>query len=151
MSNRSRFLDDLWFGWGGTERQFSLFKAALNEIGRNVGITFKGEVGTSVDFLDVTVELTKHGHFNTKLYTKPTDASRYLHRRSDHGLHTFTSIPFSQFRRAVVLCSNTFERDESIEYISQKLRDSGYKTEEIENAKTKALELDRKKDPLRKQ
>ena len=145
MSNRSRFLDDLWFGWGGTERQFVLFKAALNEIGSNVGITFKGDVGTSVDFLDVTVTLTKHGHFNTKLYTKPTDASRYLHRRSDHGLHTFTSIPFSQFRRAVVLCSNDLEREESIKYISQKLKESGYKKEEIENAKVKALELDRRK------
>ena len=50
MSSRLRFLDDLWFGWGGTERQFNLFRAALNEIGRTVGITFKGEVGKSVEF-----------------------------------------------------------------------------------------------------
>ena len=143
MSTRSRFLDDLWFGWTGTERQFTLFRTALNEVGKTVGITFKGEVSESVDFLDVTVALTKDGLFNTKLYVKPTDASRYLHRRSDHRPHTFSSIPYSQFRRAVVLCSDTLERDKSIKYISQKLHHSGYKAGEIENARKKALQLDR--------
>ena len=144
IPSRLRFLDDLWFGWQGTERQFTRFKAILNEVGKTVGITFKGEVGKSVDFLDMTVEL-KDGHLSTKMYIKPTDSSRYLHRRSDHSLHTFTSIPFSQFRRSVVLCSSTQERNESIDYISKKLKDSGYKDEEISNAKKKALKLDREK------
>ena len=143
MSSRLRFLDDLWFGWRGTERQFALFRVALNEIGKAVGITFKGEVGKSVDFLDVTITLTNEGSFNTKLFVKPTDASRYLHRRSDHGLHTFSSIAYSQFRRAIVICSDIVERDNSIRYISQKLQDSGYKESEIENAQKKALDLNR--------
>ena len=143
MSDRLRFLDDLWYGWKGTERQFMLFKTALNNVGRTVGITFKGEVGESVNFLDVTVGITKDGSFTTKLYVKPTDASRYLHRRSDHGLHTFTSIPYSRFRRAVVICSSAIEREESISYITKKLQDSGYKEKEIENAKTKARALNR--------
>ena len=122
-----------------------MFLTVLNEVGSGVGITFTGEVGVSVDFLDVTVTLTRDGSFNTKLYTKPTDASRYLNRRSDHGLHTFSSIPYSQFRRSIVLCSNIEDRDISIKYISKKLQDSGYKEEEIQNAKMKALELDREK------
>ena len=116
-----------------------------NEIGDNVGITFTGEVAESIDFLDVTVTLTKDGCFNTKLYVKPTDASRYLHRRSDHGLHTFSSIPYSQFRRSAVLCSNGQDRDKSIQYITKKLMDSGYKDEEVQKAKMKALEVDREK------
>ena len=144
-SFRKRFLDDLWFGWRGSGRQFNLFKTALNEIGTDVGITFKGDVAESVDFLDVTVSITKDGTFDTKLYVKPTDASRYLHRRSDHALHTFTSIPFSQFRRAVVLSSDIQQRDKSLDYITQKLQDSGYKHEEIEKARIKALGLDREK------
>ena len=89
--------------------------------------------------------VTKEGSFDTKLYTKPTDASRYLQRRSDHALHTFTSIPFSQFRRAVVLSSDTQQRDKSLDYITQKLKDSGYKNNEIEKARIKALGLDREK------
>ena len=145
MTDRSRFLDDLWYGRKGTKREFALFLAAINEIGVDVGITFTGEVGESIDFLDVTVTLTKDGCFNTKLYVKPTDATRYLHRRSDHALHTFSSIPYSQFRRSVVLCSNTQDRNDSIQYIAKKLKDSGYKEEEIQNAMKKALELDREK------
>ena len=68
MSSRSRFLDDLWFGWLGTKREFKLFKTALNNVGKDAGITFKGEVDKSIDFLDVTVTLTKDGLFDTKLY-----------------------------------------------------------------------------------
>ena len=144
MLSRKRFLDDLFFGWEGTTRQFTIFKTALNELGSGYGITFKGEVGKSVDFLDTTVNLNHNGRLTTKMYVKPTDATRYLHRRSDHSPHTFQSIPFSQFRRAVILCSNPEEKLQCIEYIAQKLRNSGFLQMEIENAKEKALELDRK-------
>lgn len=144
MAARKRFLDDLWFGWRGTEREFKLFKTALNKVGKEVaGMTFSGDVGESIDFLDVTVSLTNCGSLQTKLYVKPTDASRYLNRRSDHGLHTFTSIPFSQFRRAVVLSSDAQQRDQSLDYITKKLHESGYKQHEIDDARTKALQLDR--------
>ena len=143
MLSRKRFLDDIFFGWEGTARQFSIFKTVLNEIGSEHGITFKGEVGKSVDFLDTTVNLHPNGSFTTKMFVKPTDATRYLHRRSDHSPHTFHSIPFSQFRRAVILCSNPEEKMQCIDYIAQKLRNSGFLTNEVENAKQKALKLDR--------
>ena len=142
MSSRKRFLDDIWFAWFGSERQFSMFKTVLNKVGSEYGITFKGEVGTSIDFLDVSVTL-RDTHFITRMYIKPTDASRYLHRRSDHAGHTFRSIPYTQFRRAILLCSETDTRNECIEYIGEKLKNSGYKSEEIENAKKKALSLNR--------
>ena len=142
MSQRKRFLDDLWFAWCGTKREFDKFKTALNTVGVKHGITFKGGVGTSVDFLDVSVTL-KGTHFITGMYVKPTDASRYLHRRSDHAGHTFRSIPYTQFRRAILLCSEEVTRDGCIDYIVEKLKNSGYKYEEIENARTKALSLNR--------
>ena len=144
ISSRKRFLDDLWFGWMGTERQFTTFKKVLNEVGDDLhGITFKGDVSKSVDFLDATITLKQKGKISTSLYVKPTDSTRYLHRRSDHGCHTFRSIPYSQFRRAVVLCSEEDDRTQSIEYISEKLLNSGYKEEEVNDAKEKALALNR--------
>ena len=143
MVSRKRFLDDLFFGWCGTERQFAVFKGLLNEVGRNHGITFKGDVGKSVDFLDISVDLHLNGKLTTKMFVKPTDATRYLNRRSDHSPHTFASIPFSQFRRAVVLCSNPNEKIRCIDYITEKLRNSGFKNNEIENAKQKAMALNR--------
>ena len=143
MSSRKRFLDDIWFAWLGTERQFSRFKTALNEVGSEYGITFKGEVGTTINFLDVSVSLND-SYFSTKMYVKPTDASRYLHRRSDHAKHTFKSIPFTQFRRAVLLCSEPEDKHKCMDYIAEKLRNSGYKEIEIELARKKALCLERK-------
>ena len=143
LCNRKRFLDDVWFGWLGTSRQFSSFKTALNRIGRTYGITFKGDVGCAVDFLDISIILKEGGKLETKLYIKPTDASRYLHRRSDHGSHTFRSTPFSQFRRAVVICSNEDDRVQSILYMGKKFIDSGYKQAEIDVAQEKALCLNR--------
>ena len=77
------------------------------------------------------------------MYVKPTDASRYLHRRSDHAAHTFKSIPYSQFRRAVVLCSEVEDRIKCIDYMAEKLKNSGYRPDEILNAKKKALTLNR--------
>ena len=115
----------------------------MNEIGVEHGITFKGEVNSSVDFLDTTVTLNPNGNLSTKMYVKPTDATRYLHQRSDHSPHTFYSIPFSQFRRAVVLCSNPNEKLMCIDYIAEKLVNSGFQNKEIEIAKEKALKLDR--------
>ena len=96
-----------------------------------------------MDFLDISITLKTDGKLETKMYVKPTDASRYLHRRSDHGSHTFRSTPFSQFRRAIVICSNEEDQIKSIAYMSNKFIDSGYKQTEIDVAREKALQLDR--------
>ena len=144
ISTRKRFLDDVWFGWQGTSDEFSTFLAAVNQIGKTCyGITFTGGVGSSVDFLDVSVTLKWNGKLETKMFVKPTDASRYLHRRSDHGSHTFRSTPYSQFRRAIVICSSEEDRMQSITYMAKKFIDSGYKQAEIDTAREKALKLDR--------
>ena len=144
LLSRKRFLDDLFFGWLGDEGQFTHFTSILNEVGTKHGITFKGGVGKSVDFLDTTISLDiSDGSLTTKLYVKPTDATRYLNRRSDHSPHTFISIPFSQFRRAAILCSDPSEKIECMDYIAEKLTNSGFKKEEIKAGKDRALKIDR--------
>ena len=116
----------------------------MNRIGgAKYGITFKGDVALTVDFLHVSITLKESGILETKLFIKPTDASRYLHRRSDHRPHTFRSTTFSQFRRAVVICSNKDERVQAISYMARKFVNSGYKQAEIDTAQEKALHLDR--------
>ena len=119
-----------------------MFLAVLNRIGgADYGITFKGAVGSEVDFLDISISLKSDGKLETKLFVKPTDASRYLNRRSEHGPHTFKSTPFSQFRRAVVICSNENNRNHSILYMAKKCLDSSYEQTEIDAAKENALRL----------
>ena len=139
---RRRFLDDLFILWLGTVIQFELFKTTLNEIGRALSFTLKGEAGNTVNFLDVTIS-NELGGLSTTMFVKPTDSARYLHRRSDHSLHMFKAIPFSQFRRAVVICTGTTQRDQCLEIMMKKFIDSGYKPQELITAKERALALDR--------
>ena len=75
MKRENEILDDLFFGWFGTENEFTDFKSILNEVGTVHNITFKGSVGISIDFLDTTVSLHPDGRLTTKLYVKPTDAT----------------------------------------------------------------------------
>ena len=142
LSNRSRFLDDIWSKWWGTVMEFSVFLEAVNKIGIEFGVTFTGECGTSVEFLDVTTKI-KDGCIVTNMYVKPTDCTRYLNRRSFHAKHTFTGMPFSQFRRAAVICSDLTDRELCIQRMEQKFLDSGYKQEDLFVAREKALSLDR--------
>ena len=142
MNQRKRFLDDIWFLWFGTTRNFDSFLKAFNEVGREYGITLKGEVSDNVNFLDVTTMLVNK-EIRTCLFIKPTDAKRYLHRKSDHSPHTFKSTPYSQFSRAIILCSDQTDQRYFIDYMFKKFRDSGYKDEELEREKVKALKINR--------
>ena len=142
LSNRKRFLDDLWFLWRGSIRVFTVFLNAVNKVGCQYGIILKGEVNDMVNFLDVSIMLVGNS-IRTCLFVKPTDAKRYLHRKSDHSLHTFKSTPYSQFRRVVVLCSDPADRDFFIDSMISKFVDSGYDRDDLLVAKDKALLVDR--------
>ena len=138
MNQRKRFLDDIWFIWLGTTRNFQLFLKAFNVVGSEYGITLKGEVGENVNFLDVTTMLINK-EIRTCLFVKPTDAKRYLHRKSDHSMHTFRSTPYSQFCRAMLLCSEPCDQLYFIDHMFQKFVDSGYKKDELQCQKVRAL------------
>ena len=142
MTKRKRFLDDLWFLWHGSERQFGTFKQLFNDLGKADNFTVKGGVGFEIDFLDVKMMLV-NGDIQTSVFIKPTDSQRYLNRRSDHSLHVFKGIPFSQFRRAVVICSDNDSRNRCIDHMYKKFVSSGYSNEELDKCKTKALALNR--------
>ena len=114
----------------------------MNEVGCQYGIILKGEVNDMVNFLDVSTMLVGNS-IRTCLFVEPTDAKRYLHRKSDHSPHTFKSTPYSQFRRVVVICSDPADRDYFIESMMCKFLDSGYGKDELFAAKDKALCVDR--------
>ena len=59
----------------------------------------------SVNFLDVTVRISKN-RIVTSVYSKPTDAHLYLHKKSCHPHHVIKNIPKGQFIRVRRICSN---------------------------------------------
>ena len=93
--------------------------------------------------MDVTTTITAERNISTTMFVKPTDSKRYLNGRSFHSPHTFSGIPFSQFRRAAVICSSNVEREMCIERMVDKFLDSGYDRESLQKAKERAIELDR--------
>ena len=119
MLHRVRFLDDIWGAWQGCTNSFHSFLEAVNSIGSTYGITFTGECDKTVQFLDVTTSLDE-GKLSTTMYVKPTDSTRYLNRRSFHSKHTFSGIPYSQFRRAAVICSDLQDREACITRMVEK-------------------------------
>ena len=142
MSHRARFLDDIWGTWGGSPESFKLFLEMVNKVGEEFGVTFTGDCGKSVEFLDVTTRL-ENGSVETTMYVKPTDCTRYLNRRSYHSRHTFRGMPYSQFRRAAAICSETADREYHVRRMEQKFVDSGFRREDLRDARDKALALDR--------
>ena len=138
-----RYIDDLFGGWLGTYRQFKHFISSFNNFGKEYGITFdKEQFGDTVNFLDVLVS-NNSGSIVTDLYIKPTDARRYLHRSSFHPGHTFSGIPFSQMRRAALICSNTYLRDLALDDMFKQFLECGYKLTDLTLAKNKVQQLNR--------
>jgi hypothetical protein len=142
LQHRCRFLDDIWGGWMDTVDVFRTFLKIVNEIGLELGVTFTGECGKSVEFLDVTTSISD-GHLKTTMYVKPTDSTRYLNRKSYHSKHTFTGMPYSQFRRAAVICSDVLDREACIQRMEDKFVNSGYDRTQLLAARNKAMSLDR--------
>ena len=139
---RKRYLDDIFMAWKGTSRQFDLFVGALNSAGLPFGIQFTGSCAKKIEYLDTEVNISA-GNLKTNLFVKPTDSPTYLNRRSYHSQHVFKSLPYSQFRRAVLVCSDPSDRAAAIEYMQDKYLKCGYKEEDLNQAKSLALALDR--------
>ena len=140
-----RFIDDIFGGWSSSRRQFDLFLNTVNNFGLEYGIFFDdGDIqfGSEVHFLDVTVSVVD-GNVHTRLYSKPTDAHRYLHRTSFHPPHTFRSLPFSQMRRAALICSDIQERERTIENMVLYFLECGYDRGKLDLAKDRAMLLSR--------
>ena len=93
-----------------------------------------------MEFLDVTTSICD-GHLKTVLYIKPTDSTRYLNRRSYHSAHTFSGMPYSQYKRAAVIFSDFDDRKAAIQRMDEKFVRSGHKREQV--ARDKALSLNR--------
>ena len=138
-----RFIDDLFGSWSGSYRQFKYFIEQFNKFGKLYGVIFdKESFGDRVNFLDVLIS-NSCGEIVTDLFVKPTDARRYLHTKSFHPKHTFSGIPFSQMRRAALICSNDYLRDFAISRMIEAFLQCGYKEANLNVARLQVQKLKR--------
>ena len=145
INNINRFLDDIFGNWTGTKDQFFVFINHLNKFMSNYGIVFdmgSTQFGKLVNFLDVVVDISS-GYLVTDMYIKPTDSPNLLNRGSFAPSHLFTSVPYTQYRRASLICSTTELRDKQYQRITDKLVNNGYSIEELVVSQERAKSLDR--------
>ena len=133
-----RYIDDIFFIWTASEKEFDEFLNRLNSFHPNLRFTHERS-RESLNFLDVVVKI-QQGEFVTDLYYKPTDRHQYLHFDSCHASHTKTSIVYSQALRMKRICSRRSDLIVNINKLKDWFRERGY-PEEIVNKETKrALE-----------
>ena len=97
---------------------------------------------TQIPFLDVLVKI-QDGALKTDIFTKPTDAHAYLHRRSSHPKHILRNIPYSQFLRLRRICSDPSDFDRNAHKMSEDFRRRGYDHSAIEEARKRATDTPR--------
>ena len=67
-----------------------------------IGIQFAdAQIGTRVNFLDVSLYLDSEGQIQCFLFRKKTDARQYLNTASLHPPQVFESVAFSQMLRVI--------------------------------------------------
>ena len=111
--------------WPHLREELYSFLEALNNVHETLKFTSKISQNRA-DFLDVTVAKDEHGHIQTSLYTKPTDAHMYLHFSSYHPKHKKSSIPYSQVIRLRRICRTPELYQDAAQKLSENLRIRGY-------------------------
>ena len=98
------YIDDVCIIWSHGLDLLHNFINSINN--QHSNIIFTSNISnTSVNFLDVTIEL-HGGHISTKTYNKLTDTHAFISYNSFHPRNIKQSIIYSQFLRYKRICSN---------------------------------------------
>ena len=136
-----RFIDDVLGRWRGTERQFNMFVTELNRLAAPFGIQFAdAQIGTRVNFLDVSLYLDSEGQIQYSLFRKKTDARQYLNTASFHPPQVFESVAFSQMLRVIKRNSSDETCVKDLEELRTDLSRSGHCPDKLEELEPKAVE-----------
>ena len=128
----TRFIDDIFMIWNGSENALKKFLKEMNTVHSSIKFdstySFK-----EINFLDTVVYKDANNNLQTKLYSKPTDRTSFLHHNSEHPTPTKTSIIYSQALRVKRICSEKPELDNSYSILKDKFTSRGFKDDEIES------------------
>ena len=137
----TRFKDDIFFIWTGSEKSLLKFFNDINKIHNSIKFECKYSYKL-INFLDANVHLNREG-LSTSLYSKPTDRNAYLHYASYHPLKQLQNIPYGQYLRAKKLCSEPTEADSAMKEIEKKFLARGYPSKETSSQLRKTSNVPR--------
>ena len=131
-----RFIDDIFIIWTGTTEEFEQFMIHLNQI--HPTIKFTHEVSENeLTFLDIT--LYKGDRFKStntldlKTHIKETNKQLYVHSKSYHPPATIKAIAKGETKRYLRTNSNETNFNETTLKLVHKLKQRGYKHNQIIN------------------
>ena len=88
--------------------------------------------------------VTENRIIETKYYVKPTNQILFLHFKSNHPPHVFTSIVYSQALQGIMFNSKEQQNIDYLQGKNLKILDQGYHRRLIMEEIIRALEADRK-------
>ena len=137
-----RFLDDIFIIWPYSLAEFGTFFEILNN--NHPTIKLKSTIDLySTNFLDITIfkgpTYNSSRILDTKVYFKPTDTHRLLHKTSYHPGHTFKGILKSQILRYHRICSNPADFEHSIKLLFNTLTTLNYSRRFLRTIKIRTL------------
>ena len=138
----SRFIDDIFFIWTGTEGELLNTVKTLNSIHPTIKfeLTYSKE---RINFLDVLLEVTEDKRLKTSVYIKPTDKKNYLHAKSYHPKSTIDALPYGQALRFKRICSDDNDFTDKCKILAKDLENRGHNKSVIEKGINKAKEMKR--------
>ncbi|CAJ0950195.1 unnamed protein product [Ranitomeya imitator] len=138
----TRYIDDIFAIWQGTEKDLLKFVEELNINDSNIKLTCHYS-RDSVNFLDVRIHRGEDDLLQSDLHRKETSVNTLLHSTSAHPRHLKNSIPYGQFLRAKRICSQETAYQKQAEDISNRFLDQGYSSRIVRRCKGRASQIDR--------
>ena len=124
-----RFMDDGFIIWN-THLDIQIFLDILNRMHPSIKYTIESSKieneDQSINFLDVTVILTKENNIKTDVYYKPTNSHEYLSYNSHHPKHVKDNIPYNLAKRIVVFVSSYDQTQHRLQELKQWLLNCHY-------------------------
>ena len=128
-----RFIDDIFALWTHGIETLHKFLDYINMFHPTIKFDYTYS-SISVNFLDTTIYINNHNHFESDLYIKPTDRTLLLHNDSFHPTSCKNNIILNQALRYRRLITDNKRLQQRLDHLCVILINRGYKLHTINTA-----------------
>jgi hypothetical protein len=130
-----RYVDDCLGVWKGTQRQLEIFISELEDVEKGIQIDTEVEECNKINYLDLKIERTREGKYETSWYQKECAAGIYCHRRSDVDDSSKKNFIKNMEKKIERINTNEKQKRKDIERFWNQLRQNGYGDEDTRRRK----------------
>ena len=139
----TRFRDDVWVPWVGSELVLIEFDKWLNGLDPALKFVMKYDIEAGgIEFLELFI-YTHNDNIETKTHSKVSDPHAYLLPSSCHPYHICENIPVGVFKRLKRCCSTPADYENAVIEYTSYLQNRDYSDDVIDKAIDKVKSVDR--------